>query len=206
MPVWAFDFRSLEQNRSSGRALSATAKEDIRPMGWDVEEEIQSWRESLEWWVGKCGFCAGKGLYGAHIEHILENCPRGGSVHIGSGLGECILLEGIVARGGCRSCGIPRDRWQRTHTGGWESSTNQCQYQNLVYHTMIGLFHCGDNRYRMDAYNTIEEEGLETYGGLSDEDVACWLSAKLTVASIRSSQIMRVFTIWTRMAWRAKLS
>jgi hypothetical protein len=68
-------------------------------MGWDDEEEIQSWKESLEWWMGKCGFCVGKGLLGAHIDHTLIQCSRGGAAPRRSGLGECIHLEGLKAQG-----------------------------------------------------------------------------------------------------------
>jgi hypothetical protein len=45
--------------------------------GWNGDEELQGWRIALDWWVGKCGFCAGRGLDGTQINHSLHRCKRG---------------------------------------------------------------------------------------------------------------------------------
>jgi hypothetical protein len=148
MLIWAFDFRSKERSKTLKVALHSRGQNELRPMGWDNKEEIQSWQESLEWWADKCGFCAGKGLVGAHINHTLRNCPRGGAAKRKTELGECIYLEGIKAQSGCQECGVPREfcqRWQRKH-GEWVVvPSKQCQYKTLVYDTVVGLFHCGDD-------------------------------------------------------------
>jgi len=74
-----------------------------------------------------------------------------------------------------------------------------------VYDTVIGLFQCSDSRYRVAVYTTIEEEGDEEYAGLDDEDVAAWLCRGMTVAGVECSEIIRQFSIWTRMVQKAKL-
>jgi Orsellinic acid/F9775 biosynthesis cluster protein D len=200
MLVWAFDFRSKERRQTLEAALCPN---ELRPMGWDNKEEVQSWQESLEWWVGKCGFCAGKGLFGVHIHHTLHNCSKGGAASKKTELGECIYLEGLKAQGGCQACGVPREfcqRWRRKHDGKWDVlPTAQCQYQSLVYDTVVGLFHCGDDKYRMEVSDTILEQGDEEYMELGEEDVASWLSTRLTVEGLECSYFMRTFTIWTWM-------
>ncbi|EXK76788.1 hypothetical protein FOQG_18482 [Fusarium oxysporum f. sp. raphani 54005] len=54
---------------------------------WDNAEEVAAWKESVEWWKGKCSFCAGRGLGGALMEHTLQQCQRGGASKLESELG-----------------------------------------------------------------------------------------------------------------------
>jgi hypothetical protein len=206
--VWVFDFRSKEQHQMHEVAYKSLEKNELRPMGWDDKEEIRSWQESLEWWVNKCGFCAGKGLSGALINHTLRDCSRGGMAKKNTELGECIYLDGIKAQGGCDSCGIPRQfchKWLEGRNGKWVfSPSGECQYQSLVYDTIVGLFYCGDDRYRMDVLDTILEEGDE-YMGLGEEDIATWLSTRLVVEGVECSYFMRAFTVWTWMVRQMQL-
>jgi hypothetical protein len=118
--VWAFDFRSKEQRQMHQVAYKSLEKNELRPMGWDDKEEIRSWQESLEWWVSKCRFCAGKGLSGALINHTLRDCSRGGMAKTNTELGECVYLEGIKAQGGCDVNDLFSLRvkaWQRSQPG-----------------------------------------------------------------------------------------
>lgn len=166
-------------------------------MGWNNENEIQSWKKCLFWWVGKCSFCASKGLYSSYIQHSLASCHRGGAQQRRKELGKCIYLEGILSQAGCRHCSIPYEfckKWQR-HNGKWELSAKPCQYGKLVYDTVIGLFYCDDERYRMDVYTTIKEEGDTGYWGLSDEHVAIWLGTELKMVDMECSRFIRTFAV-----------
>jgi len=218
MLVCAFDFRQKRQlemqphqqnnNEATGGA-SVESQQEPSKWGWDNEQELQDWTESLDWWVGKCSFCAGRGLDSPHINHTLRACKRGGAAQRQVRLGEAIHLEGYRAQGGCRDCGTPREfcrRWEKRENGMWKlDRSKRCQYGQLVYDTVIGLFQCSDSRYRVDVYTTIEEEGDEEHAGLDDEDVAAWLCRGMTVAGVECSEIIRQFSIWTRMVQKAKL-
>jgi hypothetical protein len=142
MLVWALDFRSQGRRETLKAMLPPKKQEELTPMGWDDEEEIQSWKRSLEWWVGKCGFCAGKGLSGKLTNHSLRQCSRGGAAYIKSGLGECIHLEGFKAQAGCRTCGVPREfcrKWQKARNGEWHIlPSKECRMERSYTIQLLG--------------------------------------------------------------------
>ena len=63
----------------------------------------------MDWWAGKCSFCAGRGVRGPQIEHTLRQCPFGGKQTLKTELAEAIYEEGMWARGGCQGCALPRE-------------------------------------------------------------------------------------------------
>jgi hypothetical protein len=202
----AFDFR---------RSVSAAAKEPrkiedlpcLYEQGWDDDDELQGWQNTMKWWVGKCGFCAGRGLSGLKINHTLGECSRGGAKQRSLRIGEAIFGEGIEAQGGCKRCGIPRelcDKWDKSIDGHWQlQPLMQCQYGRLAYETVVGLFQCSDTRYALDLLTTIEEEGEEEYSLLGDEEVSRWLCKKLVVSGVEGAELMRQLWVWTRMVHKA---
>jgi hypothetical protein len=161
--LWAFEIRRELSDRALDEAVPIESEKDALSMGslgWGDENEIQHWKRCLEWWNGKCAFCAGRGLRGSHIQHALEACHRGGSRQLQRELGECIYMEGLRPQAGCVHCGIPRvfcARWERAGQA-WKLSGKQCQYGNLIFNTIIGLFYCDCKEYRMDAYATMDED------------------------------------------------
>ncbi|PVH90804.1 hypothetical protein DM02DRAFT_678390 [Periconia macrospinosa] len=214
MLVWAFDFRRSrvrplpQDDAETTRPRSIGELMDLRALGWVDEWEPQDWKEALDFWMHKCGFCAGRGLYGSHVTHTRRACPRGGREQLEVGLGEAFYVDEYKAKGGCRECGVPREmcqRW-RKEEGGWVVDRWQiCRYGKLVYDTVIGLYQCDDDRYRLDLDILIEEEGDEEYSYRTDEDVASWLCRRRTVAGIQCSEIIRQLTAWTRMVKKARL-
>lgn len=122
MLTFALDFR---------RSRCATAQDsgEIRALpylyeqGWDNDDEVQGWKSAIKWWVGKCGFCAGRGIQGSKINHILSECGRGGARQQSIRVGAAISVEGFKAQGGCARFGVPRefcDRRARSSDGHWQ--------------------------------------------------------------------------------------
>ena len=158
--------------------------------------------------MDKCGFCVGRGLHDSYSNHTLRACKQSGAAQLKVRLGGVIHLEGYKARGSCGDCGIPREfcqRWEKGKDESWEvNELKKCQYEQLVYDIVIGLFQCSDSRYSMDLYTTIQEEGNERYAHLSDEDVAAWLCKDMIVAGVKCSEIIWQFWIWTIMIQKRK--
>jgi len=139
------------------------------------------------------------------VEHALKACHRGGARQRLRGLGEQIHLEGFNARGGCPECGVPRefcDGWQK-HDRHWSRSDRLCQYETVMYDTVIGLFHCGDDRYHIDLLEDMMDADIPSP---NYEEVASWLGRKLVVDGVRGSQFVRTLMVWTRMTWRVQLA
>ncbi|KAH7205208.1 hypothetical protein BKA60DRAFT_545465 [Fusarium oxysporum] len=40
------------------------------------EPEVSRWKATMDWWSGKCSYCAGQGLSGSDILHRLRECSR----------------------------------------------------------------------------------------------------------------------------------
>jgi hypothetical protein len=206
MLVYAYEFHRQSQTQAINRVPLIDHREDAISMGWDDQNQINHWKRCLQWWVGKCSFCAGKGLYGAQIKHLLENCHRGGARQLQRELGENIYSEGFKPRYGCPQCGGPREfceRW-RLGDGAWKLSGRKCQYGNLIYDTVIGLFYCDERAYRVDAYSAMEEDSDPGGQGRTDEDVAIWLCNRLKVVDVECSLFVRTLAVWTKMVWRRK--
>ena len=68
-----------------------------------------------------------------------------------------------------------------------------------MYDIVIGLFQCSNNRYRVDLYTAIEEEGDEEYVGLDNKDITAWLCKGITMVGVKYLEIIQQFSIWTRM-------
>lgn len=120
-------------------------------ISWGNEGEIAEWQVVIDWWVSKCGFCAGRGVQGPQVEHGMRQCEFGGKAMLRKGLGEAIYEEGMHALGGCAECALPREfcqRWSKDAAGEWERVQGiRCQYGRLAYDTVIGLFYCKNQRY-----------------------------------------------------------
>jgi hypothetical protein len=208
MLVFAFDFR-----RSRSAAAQCPDEIGVLPclyeQGWDDDDEVEGWKNAISWWVGKCGFCAGRGLQGSKIKHSLSDCTRGGARQRSIRVGEAIFGQGFKARGGCARCGVPRefcDRWAKSSDGHWQlQPLRRCQYGRTVYDTVVGLFQCSEPKYAEDLLVTIEEEGEEDYCGMGDEEVSMWLCRKLVVSGVESTEMMRQLWVWTRMVFKAHI-
>ncbi|KAH6874262.1 hypothetical protein B0T10DRAFT_465766 [Thelonectria olida] len=168
---------------------------------WDNAEEVSLWEASIDWWVDKCGFCAGRGLRGSYIKHTLRQCERGGKKVVRGELGEAVYLEGIVPSQGCRSCRLPYDfcySWFRDEDGDWKTQTNmrpQCQYSNrLLIDTVLGLYCCGNSKFR----DVILDDMVDEF---DVEAVACYLASPVTVVGVEGSQMIRTLGVLTRMVW-----
>lgn len=202
MLTFAFDFR-----RSKFPAVQDPSETRVLPclyeQGWDDDDEVQGWKNAISWWVGKCGFCAGRGLQGSKINHSLSECGRGGARQRSIRVGEAIFAEGFKAQGGCARCGVPRefcDRWAKSSDGHWQlQPLKRCQYGRLVYDTVVGLFQCSEPKYAEDLLTTIEEEGEEEYCEMGDEEVSMWLCRQLVVSGVESTEMIRQLWVWTRM-------
>jgi hypothetical protein len=204
MLVYAYEFRRKSQTQAIDRSPLVDQGEDAISTGWNDQNEINHWKRYLQWWVGKCSFCAGKGLHGTLIKHSLKICHRGGARQLHRELSESIYSEGFKPRYGCPECGGPRefcDRW-RWGDGAWKLSGRKCQYGNLIYDTVIGLFYCDEKVYRIDAYSAMEEDSDPGDRDRTDEDVAIWLCNRLKVVDVECSLLVRTLAVWTKMVWR----
>jgi hypothetical protein len=172
MLFYAYEFRRKAQTQAIDRSPLVDQGEDAISTGWNDQNEINHWKRCLQWWVGKCSFCAGKGLHGTLIKHLLKNCHRGGA------------------------------RQWRWGDGAWKLSGRKCQYGNLIYDTVIGLFYCDEKVYRIDAYSAMEEDSDPGDRGRTDEDVAIWLCNRLKVVDVECSLLVRTLAAWTKMVWR----
>ncbi|KAM6506734.1 hypothetical protein FALCPG4_018851 [Fusarium falciforme] len=171
-------------------------------MSWDDSDEVAGWKVVMDWWVGKCSFCAGRGVRGPQIEHALRQCPFGGKPTLKMGLAEAIFEEGIWALGGCLGCALPRElcqAWSKSASGRWKRDQGiRCQYGRQAYDTAIGFFYCKERKYRQELIESMADAGLENF---DEEEVASWLGRKITVAGIESSEIMRQLRWWSGILW-----
>ncbi|KAI8660040.1 Doublecortin domain-containing protein [Fusarium sp. Ph1] len=171
-------------------------------ISWDDSNEVAGWKVVIDWWVGKCSFCAGRGVRGPQIEHALRQCPFGGKPTLKMGLAEAIFEEGIWALGGCLGCALPRElcqAWSKSTSGRWKRDLGiRCQYGRQAYDTAIGFFYCKERKYRQELIESMADAGLENF---DEEEVASWLGRKITVAGIESSEIMRQLRWWSGILW-----
>ncbi|KAK2470470.1 hypothetical protein H9L39_18087 [Fusarium oxysporum f. sp. albedinis] len=156
-------------------------------MSWGDSKEVSEWKIVMDWWMGKCSFCAGRGVQGPQIEHTLRQCPHGGKQVLKSELAEAIYEEGFRARGGCRRCALPREvcqAWEKDMSGEWCFHPRvRCQYGSQAYDTAIGFFFCKNSHYRIELMESMSEEGLND---LDEESVAEWLGKKIVVMGVEA--------------------
>ncbi|EWZ78938.1 hypothetical protein FOWG_16879 [Fusarium oxysporum f. sp. lycopersici MN25] len=208
--VRAFEFLSCNavgSGRGHGTYESSPRGAPEAPtlhMSWGDSEEVKEWKVVMDWWIGKCSFCAGRGVKGPQIQHTLRQCPHGGKQVLSSELAEAIYEEGFRARGGCRKCALPREvcqAWEQDTSGEWCFHPGvRCQYGSQAYDTAIGFFFCKNSRYRIELMESMSEEGLDD---LDEESVAVWLGKKITVTSVEASEIMRQLRWWSQMVWKS---
>nr|CEG03348.1 unnamed protein product [Fusarium acuminatum CS5907] len=174
-------------------------------MSWDNDEEVREWKVVMDWWMGKCSFCAGRGVQGRQIEHTLRQCPNGGKRTLRSVLAESIHEEGFRAGGGCQRCALPREvcqAWEQDRSGAWCFDLSaSCQYGSQAYDTAIGFFLCPNPRYRIDIMENMADEGFDDH---DEESVALWLGEKITVAGVEACEMMRQLRGWSQMVWEEK--
>jgi hypothetical protein len=224
MLVLSYDFRVKDKSKegtgqifrmppAQGTSLSlgmqrrAIMSRGMLPQGRELQ--LQRWKESLEWWIGKCSFCVGRGLHGGQINHTLGECKRGGAIYRRTGLGEIIYLEGFWVESGCRKCAAPHElcqRWKKCQDRTWErDESKDCQYRQLVYDTVIGIFHCADPKFRLELVCDIQDD-VDGYHDLGDlEEVAVWLGTGVILEGVECARIMQQFYAWTKVLQKGKL-
>ena len=84
-------------------------------------------------------------------------------------------------------------------------SLMQCQYGQLAYETIVGLFQCNDTRFAIDLYTTIKEEGEDEFISLGDWEVLTWLCRRLVVSGTEGAEIIRQLWTWTQMVYKMYL-
>lgn len=214
--IRAFYFR---RNRSLGREplcgfpdeppgdMSYSLDLEVDSPSWNDSKEVDRWQASLDWWVGKCSFCAGRGLIGQHILHTLRECERGGAAKVKSELGIAMYYDGILPSSGCRNCHIPFDfcnSWAREEGGEWamvRPDRLRCQYgPYLLADTIIGLFHCGKSEIQQSFLGEAEKycEAHDFQMDFDGETVACSLSQCITVAGTEGSEMIRTLAVLTK--------
>ncbi|KAL7940767.1 hypothetical protein V8C42DRAFT_361765 [Trichoderma barbatum] len=179
---------------------------------WDNAEEVSHWEASIKWWVGKCSFCAGRGLRGASIQHKLRQCKRGGKATLSSQLSEAMYEEGFLPSNGCNTCRLPHDlcsAWMRNDEGEWalaDTAHKSCQYDRyLLADTIIGLYYCGKSEFQQQILDQVEEycERNDLEPTFDGETVACCLLQEVTVVGVNGSEMIRMLAILTQMVWDA---
>lgn len=162
------------------KGSSKKVEEDRTVVNCRSSKELDRLEECLLWWERKCAYCIGKGFKGAGIEHMLRSCPRGGRQQCTKGIGEAIYREGFFVRAGCTRCALPENlcgAWKRSDNQHWEQEKGKkCQWGSLVYDTIIALFHSDIEKFYLDIYEMIQDEGDSDYEGLDHESIATWLT------------------------------
>uniref|UniRef100_A0A0D2XRY5 Uncharacterized protein n=2 Tax=Fusarium oxysporum (strain Fo5176) TaxID=660025 RepID=A0A0D2XRY5_FUSOF len=150
--VVAYDFR-----RSKGRVAEHNDRTiDLKCQRQQSDDlEVRNWRAALDWLKGRCSFCAGRGLRGAHICHTLRQCNRGGAIELVKGLGEMFYDEGFTPSTGCELCNLPYlfcARWRMSSQGEWTLEPGgRCTYErHLLCDSIIGFISCGARYYEED--------------------------------------------------------
>ena len=199
-----FEFRMVHKHKSNEPNRHHTKCHQRAPelADFDHEPGLQEWAQSIKWWEGKCGFCAGRGLHDDQIAHMLAECKRGGAIPRRTGLGNAIYVEGLFVRGGCWRCCLPREmcrQWRKDGKKWLFDELRPCKYRQLVYDTVIGLYHSADPKFASQLFDDMQETG--ECEGLNDvEEIARWLGTSITVeGGVQCSRIMEQFQLWTEM-------
>jgi hypothetical protein len=73
-----------------------------------------------------------------------------------------------------------------------------CEYRQLVYDTVIGLYHCPDPKFGSQLFDAMQET-VECEGLNDVEEIARWLGSSITVeGEVQCSRIMEQFQLWTQ--------
>lgn len=203
--ILAFRFRHAE--RQDQKQPAATIDRNVFDR-LDSALEVEDWKAALDWLVGRCTYCAGRGYRDELIRHTLRQCKRGGAPTVRGGLGDMFYEEGFVPSSGCDICFLPRElcgRWKNTD-GKWvRDRWAGCTYdEHLLCDSIIGFAACGKERYEFDVSEGVEdyreqqgcdEKGVAAY--VDDETTATWLSQPLTGAEVDGSEMIRQLMLWT---------
>ena len=104
----AFDFGRLRSLAARNPCWIEDAP-SLFKQGWDDSAGVQSWQNTLDWEVNRCGFCAGCGLQGFKINHSLGKCRQRGARQRPICVGEAIFAEGIKTQGSCKRYSVPQE-------------------------------------------------------------------------------------------------
>jgi hypothetical protein len=74
-----------------------------------------------------------------------------------------------------------------------------CRYRQLVYDTVIGLYHSADSKFASQLFDAMQETvDCEDINDL--EEIALWLGSSIVVeGGVQCSRIMEQFQLWTEM-------
>ncbi len=154
-------------------------------------------RLAASWWLARCAFCVGNGLWGSNVTHAITTCQRGGCDERRWNLGRQIFGQDIKAKRGCKDCACPKQLCiSRTQTDRrFSSHSRECPFGEIVYDVVVGLLQSECYFYR---------EMLEFEMGFRGEDspgekaMALWLMAPMPGAEQSVSRLIRIFLLWTR--------
>lgn len=172
----------------------------------DTTLEVQDWKITLDWLVGKCTFCAGLGFDEMHFRHTLRECERGGALQVDQNLGRLFYDVASLPWSGCELCCMPQEfclRWGSNGDRGRVTMLrDHCKYgRHLLRDGIIGFLTCGATRYRADVWGGLAEycgrEGriLPRY---DDATAVWWLTQQLVVAEVEATEMIRQLSTWTR--------
>ena len=118
----------------------------------DEQWELESIRQQLAEWVGRCRVCAMIGL--PDVEHSMMRCPQEASQRARIWAGE--IMEqvktwrrengrpGYENYAACFGCHAPQcicDRWAGDGNGGYRRTARACQYDRVVISILAQLIH-----------------------------------------------------------------
>lgn len=141
---------------------------------------------TLDWWLGKCGFCIGRGFSVYQSAHPILSCPRGGEKQFDVGLGR-IFVDGFRLAGGCSTCGIPRRLCGADGQAG-------CQYNDRACVSLMGLCQSGEEQYLDCVLQSMADAKVE---GCSDARVVEWLCGGTVLGEIPCARAVAELVAWT---------
>ncbi|KAH6974915.1 hypothetical protein EDB80DRAFT_757801 [Ilyonectria destructans] len=172
-------------HRPAGTLITSLETDSVG--GWGSNKEVKRWKVIVDWWIGKCSFCAGRRLQGPSILHTLRECKKGGAKQLTERLG-CILYQNWKA-----PRKIERDplRWI-------------CQYSRfLLRDTIIGLFQCGREKLEEVVLDSVEQYcvGRGVEAAFDDNTVARYLTRSIAIQGVEGLEILRQIAALTKIIW-----
>lgn len=77
----AFKFKRTERKEHADRRHKPSPViSQVKPLPCTETNNLQEWKECLDWWKGKCQFCTSRLLAVEETLHKLRRCLRGGAV------------------------------------------------------------------------------------------------------------------------------
>lgn len=199
-----------EAGSEAARCNAELKEAEAEAARYNTELEVEDWGKALEWLVGKCTFCAGRGYSGADLRHTLRRYTKGDARQVRQGIGEMFYDEGFAPDNGCDYCRLPRElcttRWKKTDRGSWVRTpistplADRYKYgSTLLCDGVIGFYACGEFWLKQDVLEGVieycEREGEEPT--FDDEAAASWLVQPLLIAGVKASEMVRLLCSWT---------